>query len=402
MTTKVTFRVIFNRTNKLDRNGKAQVLIEAYQNGKRRYFKTGIRLTPNDWDKRKNEVKGNPTYNRIIRTKIDEFEAFETRFPVLNYRPFYLKDFDLFTDVDTPKPAIQPITLTAYMTQQIEREKPTVSYSAYIRYSRTVKHLTAYNSGKPVTFDSLTYSFIDEFDHYLRSVKRFHQNTIYKEHQTINKYLVKAIKSGIAESQKNPYNDFESKKEQTERVVLYQSEIERIEQLSFNEANAHLEFYKDAFLLAYYTLLRIGDLTSIRQTNLISTDKGLLLELKADKTGKMNRLPLYELHKTPDGPSKPERIIQKYLRTDKRPLFNRSHPILNKYLKSVFRLANITKDAHFHTARHSGITYLVQVLPTPLVQRLAQHSSIQTTMLYVHIANQMVEDALSEVQWYKS
>ncbi|WP_083882515.1 Arm DNA-binding domain-containing protein [Fibrisoma limi] len=42
ITAKVNFKPVYNRRKQLDRNGRASVLIEAYQNGKRRYFKTGI------------------------------------------------------------------------------------------------------------------------------------------------------------------------------------------------------------------------------------------------------------------------------------------------------------------------------------------------------------------------
>ena len=66
------------------------------------------------------------------------------------------------------------------------------------------------------------------------------------------------------------------------------------------------------------------------------------------------------------------------------------------------RLAKIKKHKPitFHTSRHSGITFLAKQLPVATVQKLAQHSSIATTMRYVHIAGKDISDSLSQVNWH--
>ena len=400
-TVKVSYKAVYNRRKQLDRNGKASVLIEAYQNGKRRYLKTGIHLSPNEWDERAKEVKKRPELNRLIRNKITELEQFELTFSVTYNRPFRLVDFDL-VEALKDDPAKQIASFTSFALEQIERDRTdkSINLITYGRYKRVIKLLADFAKQPAIEFSNLTYSFIDAFDYHLRAVDKLASNTIYKHHQVIQKYLVKATKKGLFEIKNNPYNDFRPKKVPVESLVLLPAEIERIEKLTFSEENEHLYFYRDAFLLAYYTLLRIGDVTRLKIANLIETDLGLVLDLKAQKTGKLNRLNLYELHRTENGPSKPERIIKQYWRTDKRPLFARSHPRLNEYVKSVIRLAGISKTVTFHTARHSGITFLSTVLPTPVVQQLAQHSSIATTMGYVHISGQQIANSLNQVKWY--
>ncbi len=400
MTNKVRYRILYNRAKRMDQNGLAAVIVEAYQQGNRRYFSTGFKLKPADWDIKKKEVKGNPTYNRLIRTRLDELEAFEMRFPLQYQRPFSLEDFNLLPERQSARATPAQLTFTDFMRQQIERERPKLHRSTYSRYILVVKMLIDYNNGASVPFEALTYNFIEGYDYHLRTVHKYKQNTIFKQHQVINKYLVKAGLMGSTDNRHNPYHEFDTKKEPTERVVFYPSEIKRIEELVFNQANQHLAFYRDVFLLAYYTLLRISDITAIRQRHLIDEDGKLELEMAAQKTGKINRLPLYKLHQTASGGSKPEQILRQYSRTDGKPLFNRSHPRINEYVKDVFRLAGIAKSATFHTARHSGITFLVTVLPLPFVQQLAQHSDIKTTMIYVHISKRMIGDALDAVKWY--
>ncbi len=72
MSKLINIRVIYNRRDELDKSGKAPISVEAYHNGKRQYESVGIRLTPNQWDTKKNEAKGNPQLNRVIREKVLE------------------------------------------------------------------------------------------------------------------------------------------------------------------------------------------------------------------------------------------------------------------------------------------------------------------------------------------
>lgn len=395
---KVSYEVVYNYHKRVDRTGKASVHIKAYQNGKRQYRDTGIRLAPADWDERKNEVKKRPDLNRFIRDIVSDMERFELNFSAHYNRPFQLADFKLMAVAATQPDAP---TLTSFALLHIDRDRANqrINGTTQSRYKRVFEQLASHAQKPVIAFSDLTYSLIESFDHHLRTVEHLKPNYVYKYHQIIKKYLTEAIKKGLFATKDNPYNDFKPRKVAVESVILMPTEIAALENLTFSTDNAHLAFYRDAFLLAYYTLLRIGDVTRIKATNIQKSKNGLLLELKAQKTGKTNRLPLYDLHAPDEGPSKPEQIIRRYWRDDKRPLFGRSHQKMNEYIKVVVRLAGINKPVKFHTARHSGCTFLSTVLPTSIVQQLAQHSSIGTTQGYLHISGTHVDQALSQVKW---
>jgi site-specific recombinase XerD len=413
MNTKITYRVIYGRVTlkakgeegkrvlKLDKNGKAPVVIEAYQNPTRRYFPTGIKLKPNEWDKKKNEVKGNPSYNAIINRQKTALQDFELRFPAIYGRSFTLADFDLMKVEDALHKYKKRPTLSGFMLEQIERDKSKLSYSAYIRYKRTVVYLVEYNEGKQVEFVSLNYTFIDGFDYYLRTVKSLHPNSIRGFHKVVKQYLVRAAHMDLVKASKNPYVLFRLPKQATKREVLYPVEIARLEQLTFTADQQWLEFYRDAFLFSVYSLLRISDVTELKQRHLTLEEQGLIYEKTSKKTRKTNsihRLSLHDLHKVPGAPSKPEQLLHKYARNDNQPLFRRSHPKLNEHLKTVMSMAGITKNVTFHTARHSGITWLVILgIDLPTIKGLAQHASITTTMEYVHLAEPIICEQLSKI-----
>lgn len=291
------------------------------------------------------------------------------------------------------------------MIFEIERDRVKLSKSAYYRYIRTVNNLLAYNGGNTINFQDFNYTFVIGFDNFLREIKKYHQNTIYKEHQLANQYLKRAAYMELANASKNPYLQFKPQKQATHVDVLYPSEISKIERLAFSDEDQHLEFYRDVFLFSVYSLLRISDVTSLSKRNITLTDKGLLYEnvsRKTKKTNSVHRLPLYDLHRSTNNLSKPEQILKKYHRVENRPYFERSHVKLNQYIKVIVRKAGITKRVTFHTARHSGITWLVILgLELPHIQKLAQHSNITTTMQYVHLAEPIVGNRLSQVNWDK-
>ena len=407
MDNKITYRVIYNRRGeRLGKDRRAPVSIQAYQNPNRRYFPTGIRLLDREWDKNKKQVKGNPSYGAIISRQIATLEDFELRFPSLYGRPFNIQDFDLMPSKEVVVKPQKQTSLTAFMSEQIEKDKSKLSYSAYARYKRTVVNLIDFNKGQPVRFVDFTYEFVDNYDRYLRDArpdKKYHQNTIVNEHKAIKAYFQRAVYMELVKASKDPYVLFKLKKQATDKDVLYPEEIRRIEQLTFTADQQHLELYRDAFLFATYTLLRISDVSTLKSSSLTKIDKGLLLEIRAIKTRKSNphhTLPLYDLHKVASKPSLPEQIIAKYVRTDDRPLFDRSKPKLNEHIKTIAKLAGISKKVTFHTARHSGITWLVILgLELPYIQRLAQHSTIATTMQYVHLAEPVKGTRLNSINW---
>lgn len=51
MLEKIRYRLVYNRQNKLNRQGTALVQIEAYLNQRKVYFKTNVYLKPECWSK---------------------------------------------------------------------------------------------------------------------------------------------------------------------------------------------------------------------------------------------------------------------------------------------------------------------------------------------------------------
>ena len=50
MMNKITYNLVYNRKKSLNKRGLALVQVEAYLNGKKKYFSTKVYLRPEQWD----------------------------------------------------------------------------------------------------------------------------------------------------------------------------------------------------------------------------------------------------------------------------------------------------------------------------------------------------------------
>ena len=100
---------------------------------------------------------------------------------------------------------------------------------------------------------------------------------------------------------------------------------------------------------------------------------------------------------------KPEDIILKH---KKDLLYHRglvfhkySNQYFNRTLKEVAARAGIQKKVTSHVARHTFATHLASKVPLHILKSILQHSKIETTMIYLHLSNKLVNDALDSVDW---
>ena len=77
----------------------------------------------------------------------------------------------------------------------------------------------------------------------------------------------------------------------------------------------------------------------------------------------------------------------------------RNHPIYSQYLRVMVkrygRKAEIPKDIHPHTLRHTFATDLYRATKNiRLVQKALGHADLSTTMIYTHLVDEELEEAL--------
>jgi integrase len=207
-----------------------------------------------------------------------------------------------------------------------------------------------------------------------------------------------------------------------ERVVLVPAEVERIKValMADGETNGHRKnraFLADVIDFACATGLRVGEVCALNWEHVELTERGGRLtgtvavenyrggkrrsSSNRTKTRKRRRIALFpraaevlvrlEPNRTGKGTAGPGVPVFRGARGGR---LDKQVP--TRLFTEYVELARLTKPATFHSCRHTFITWCANELglPIPVVQRLAGHQTVTTTMGYVHTSGDTVMEAV--------
>jgi len=390
----VRYNVVYDRKKQAIKKGEAVVQIEAYQNGNRKYFSTGIYLTPDQWSKRKNEPK-DPYHSSQIRKVIAYYENFERE--TRHNRSDGLFSLIDFEQLKIKKSEVAILTsgktFNQFFAEQIIARDKEIKWNTYLQQMACLNLLNEFNPA--IAFDDLKFKLVDELHQFMMG-KGHCSSTSNKRHKIIRSYIKKAMKLELLS--RNPYDNFDIPTPVVNKMALLGSELKSLEGLKFFTIQGRPERVRDMFLFATYTGLRWGDVSQLTRRNLIKTENGIVLNIQAAKTGKNFELPLWIMF---DG--KAQYLANKYWpHTETEKLFPRlNNAFANRALKKLAVLAGIKKHLHFHASRHTTGTILAQTAGVLTAKEVLQHSKLDTTMGYLHLSNAERNKSLKEVtNWY--
>jgi len=389
---KASFKIVFNRLKKLNKDKKALIQIESYLNGKRKYMSTGIRIEPKYWNDKIKRVKNNhPDYiklNRLINRQLKNIEDFEFNQLEKNGN-FELEELrSLNRNSNFNKDDF--IVFYKEMLQKNTWAKP----NTLIQHTSVLRKLEKYKS--KISFSELIYDFIKEYDDYLRN-SGLQQNSISNQHKTIKAYINLAIKSKLMSADEFPYRWFNIKFVSTKRTFLTLDEISKIENLVFTDKTRHIEKIRDMFVFSCYSGLRFSDVQNLTNRDIIKDKNEYSIEIKQEKTDGFITLPISLIFK-----GKAVKIIKKYEADfPQKFVFPRAtNATANNSLKIIALIAKIDKNLTFHVSRHSFGTNLASATSDQfLIKELMGHAKIETSMIYIHTSKEQIRNKLKNTKW---
>jgi site-specific recombinase XerD len=385
---KAQYRAVFNRKGHLRKDGTALIQVEAYLKLKKKYFSTGLYVTPDQWDNKKAVIKNHPnriSQNKHIQDFINKLEGIEFA-QRQSGKTFTL---DYLNESLTGK----------HETDFVKFCRHEVAMDNKLRRASKVQHLTTFkhlDEFRPMTeFDQINFEYLSDFEQYLRG-KGLHQNTLFKHLGILRRYVNLAIDKEMMTIDKYPFRKYKIKKTETTRDFLIPEEVVKLENLTIPPGNPLLQLALDMFLFAVYTGLRWSDLTELRPDSLVIENGKEYLKLNMQKTGKALKVPISLLF---DGRGLD--IFYRYAKNDQYSVFPfQRNDKANKQLQKVAAMAGIKKHVTYHVARHTQATYLLyKGVSVTTCQKLLGHRRLETTMIYSKVMDMTVERELQKVSF---
>lgn len=374
---KINYRPVYNRSKRLNAEGKALLQVEAYLSRKKVYFSTHIYLVPKQWNRKKRMVVNHPQadyLNYLLRDFVMKLEQQE------------MELWKEGTEVtpDALKRRIHPRkehSFLAFVEESITATN--VKESTRKNLKTTWKLLGQFKDN--LKAEELTSGFLHDFEVYMYR-KGLETNTVAKHMKQLRIFVNWAIDKGMMDGKQHPFRRYRIRTSESKHTYLFPEEVQKLEELDLKGRNRSLEQTLDAFLFCCYTGLRYSDFTALKDKNVVEIEGRRWLDFRSVKTGVEVKLPLYLLFE-----GKAWRLLEKY-RGKWASFFElKSNACVNHDLRLVGQLAGIGKRFSFHAARHTNATLLIyKGANITTVQKLLGHRNIATTQLYAEIMGETI------------
>lgn len=390
---EIYYSILFNRKNKLNKDGKALIQICIYSKGQRKYISTGKYIKPKEWDEKRKLINNyHPDYNEwneVIEKQIKEIKE-KIRCRKEKGEKVSISQLDIINT--------EELYYSFYDFMQDEIEKNILKESTKKTHRRTLSILREFK--KELEFKDINVTFLIDFERYLSRLN-YGVNTMYKYFKNIRTYVNLAIAKDLMEINDYPFRKFRLRQVQGKRDFLTPDEVNRLEKLKFE--NFETEKAKDFFLFSIYTGIRFSDIIKLEKSNFYSIADVIWLqfemtksEIKSDSNSKkIIKLPLSKLFR-----GSPVQIFEKYKDNEKFIFDDFTNAEINLLLKDIEKELKSGKTLSYHVARHTCATNLIfHGVPISTIQKILGHDKIETTQIYAKVMDMTVLNDLANTSF---
>ncbi|UII28754.1 site-specific integrase [Fulvivirga maritima] len=389
-----TFNVLFWLQNyKLNNDtGKVPVSVRITVDGKRAEIATGKKVPADKWNSSSGLMRGQSVEARSINKHLRDIDyRLHEIYDELERNGEYVSAQaikSVFQGKNIKQHSV--IELFKYHNNQIKSQLGKgYSKGTLERYQTTLKHTLGFiqhhYKADDFLFRDMKFSFITEFEFYLKAVCGIGHNTVVKYLRNFKKIILIAVKNDYLS--RDPFVGYKMSLKEVKKDYLTKDEIEALVNKEFTIDR--LEHIRDIFLFCCYTGLAYADVKRLTAANIsIGLDGEYWIFINRKKTGSESNVPL--LQPAVD-------IIEKY---EDCPITSHSGYLLpvisnqkmNAYLKEVGTLCGINKTITFHMARHTFATTvtLANGVSIETVSSMLGHKNIRTTQIYAKVVQEKV------------
>ncbi len=396
-TQRSTFRILFYLKKGSEKpNGNVPLMCRLTVDGEIKQFSCKMDVPPRLWDLSTGRASGKSIEAQKINRAADKIRVdVNRRYQDMMQTDGYVtaaKLKDAYLGIGIKQETLLKL-FEQHNTEFAKKVGHSRSSSTYDKYCAVCKHIGeflphAYRR-KDIPLKELNLTFINDFEHYLRTVKNCRTNTVWGYMIVLKHIISIARNSGVLPF--NPFAGYINSPESVSRGYLSKEELQ-----TFMDApmkNKSYELVRDLFLFSVFTGLAYSDVKNLTYDNLQTFfDGNLWIITRRKKTNTESNIRLLEV---------PKRIIEKYrgLTRDNRVFPMPSNSSCNDKLKKIGTQCGIKTRLTYHVARHSAATTILlsNGIPIETVSRLLGHTNIKTTQIYAKITNQKISQDLENL-----
>lgn len=379
MLTKIRYKLVYNRSHRLNRFGEGLVEIECSQSGRRIYFTTHTYVIPGQFCR--GAIVNAPNaqgLNFALYRMIQDIERVELE---------YIKrgvEVTLPMLKEAVRAHISPTAKISEFGMQVV-EQSDRKHLTKQNYQTLLNNMEKFRRGSLVT--DIDYQYIVSYDKWLRDSGIAH-NTRISRLRLLRALLNEAKKRDIISF--NPFDRFRIQQMVSKKGYITKEQLRKLENLSLRGTE---DLVRDAFLVGCYTGLRFSDITTLRDEHLVNG----WLTRNMSKTGFIVDIPVSTLF---DG--KLLKIVEKYGSISKLTKALGSNCAVNRTLRNVLDRIGVDPKITFHSSRHTFATLLVQDhTPITTVQKLLGHQKVTTTQIYSEVDRRSIMNDLRKIAKHK-
>lgn len=433
------------RTDKVDQDGKAPIRLVYQIGGNRKYFPTGKKCLPIEWDSKKQAAipvdkkqlkKQHPEFspesllgpneatemNSSLQDLKRQIEKIETRFKLdgITYSTDIVLDALKATIKPEEKASSPKDSISDFIALFVEDSSSTHKAGTLKVYTGLQNHINEYEkiNRYKLTFSNCTLAFFKSFHSFLtkdraigkgkemKVVKGMNNITAAKQISTL-KTLIRAAKSIYKIEVNSDYSEYRVSRQDGdfEVISLTEDEFQSINSLDLSN-NKRLDQVRDIFIFSCSTGLRYSDLVQLRWEHI----RNQSIKMTAAKTGQTLDIPLNPYSAA---------ILEKYKAQElARPLPIISGQKTNDYIKEIGELAGIDTPIvvtrkygvksesitypkfellSIHCGRRTFVTLSLQKgIPAQVVMKLSGHKTWAAFRRYVEVSEQHKRDEVAK------
>ena len=385
---RTTFSLLFYiRRDKLNKRGEAPVFMRLTINGERADASIKRFIEPHAWNSEKGKANEKCRGGKDLNLYLDAISA-----NILQIQ----RDFEL-----DKKEVSAQIILNRYLGKdQSDRHTLMEVFHAHnkkcraliginfapdtvLRYETCLRLTEEFmrNTYKKEDcyLDEVTKQFVEEFEFYLKTVRKCCHNTTTKYLANFKKIVRIALANGWMK--KDPFAQIRFHLDEVEREFLEKQELKTL--LSKKISIPRLAQIRDIFCFCCFTGLAFSDVKQLKSEHLVTDINGMVWIRKTrQKTKNMCNIPLLDeankiLDRYKDHP---------YCQTQGVLLPVCSNQKMNMYLKELADICGIRKNLSTHCARHTFATLtLASGATIDNVAKMLGHANVNMTRHYAKV-----------------